>query len=122
MGVHSFSSVALPHEPNQDPERPEICTGTDASLAPFQDDEKALEIPGAHDFTEVALNRPLSDSIVPAKHWNRTPKVRSAMIGVRRDFYMDEANGDQRSDFDAVAALVSRLVEGLHETWATNSI
>lgn len=121
IDVHSFSSVPLPHEPDQDPERPEVCIGFDAFHSPFQDHEEAVRIGKDAGFATVALNRPFSGSIVPAKHWQRTSEVKSVMIEVRRDLYMDQETGAQRPDFDMVAAQVTRLAESLNADCARTS-
>jgi N-formylglutamate amidohydrolase len=112
IDVHSFSSTPLPHEPDQDPQRPEICLGTDAFHSPFRDDQEALDVVRAHGFT-VALNRPFAGSLVPSKHWSTDARVRSVMIEVRRDLYMDEATGAKLPGFGDMAARVCRVVEGL---------
>lgn len=121
VDVHSFASVPLPHEPDQDPGRPDLCIGFDAFHSPFGDDEEARRIGLDAGFTTVALNRPFSGSIVPAKHWNTTRAVQSVMIEVRRDLYMDEGTGDRRPGFKDIAATVTRLVTGLHEAWMRNA-
>jgi N-formylglutamate deformylase len=36
IDVHSFAARPLPHEPDQDPERPEVCLGTDPFHTPFR--------------------------------------------------------------------------------------
>jgi N-formylglutamate deformylase len=117
VDVHSFSSVPLPHEPDQDPERPELCIGFDAFHSPFRDDEEAVRIGQDAGFATVAVNRPFSGSIVPSRHWLRTPEVKSVMIEVRRDLYMDQETGEQRPDFGAVVLRVTRLLVGLHAAW-----
>lgn len=120
IDVHSFSSVPLPHEPDQDPLRPEVCIGTDPFHTPFRDDLDALEACRDLGFT-VALNRPFAGSLVPSKHWEKVSSVKSVMIEVRRDLYMDEATGEPRPDFDAVAIRVASLVERLHDAWIRSS-
>ena len=112
IDVHSFSSVPLPHEPDQDPERPEICIGTDPFHSAFETDEEALRACQAWGFS-AALNRPFSGSIVPTKHWGRTNEVRSVMIEARRDLYMSEESGKVLADFDTTAARVCDLLEAL---------
>jgi N-formylglutamate amidohydrolase len=89
VDVHSFPSRPLPHEADQDPERPEICIGTDPHHSPFWDDEDALATCAQHGF-HALLNRPYAGSIVPVKHWKSTSQVRSFMVEVRRDLYMSE--------------------------------
>lgn len=117
MDVHSFSAVPLPHEPDQEPQRPELCIGFDAFHSPFRSDEEAVQIGMDAGFATVAVNRPFSGSIVPAKHWQRTGKVRSVMIEIRRDHYMDQETGNQRPDFDAVASRTAGLVADLYAAW-----
>ena len=121
VDVHSFSSAPLPHEPDQDPSRPKLCIGFDAFHSPFSNNEQPLQIARRAGFTSaVTLNRPFAGSIVPAKHWQKNGEVRSVMIEVRRDLYMDEGSGEQRTDFTKVAARVSRLVEGLYRFFRRN--
>lgn len=122
IDVHSFSSVPLPHEPDQDPRRPELCIGFDAFHSPFKDDDEAMMIGKDAGFATVALNRPFAGSIVPSKHWQRTREVRSVMIEVRRDLYMDEGTGEQGGEFDAVAGQVARMVELLHKIGLRKSV
>jgi N-formylglutamate deformylase len=121
VDVHSFSSAPLPHEPDQDPIRPKLCIGFDAFHSPFTDDEQPLQIARKAGFTTaIALNRPFAGSIVPAKHWHKNREVRSVMIEVRRDLYLNEGTGEKRADFAKVAARVSRLVEGLYRFFRRN--
>jgi N-formylglutamate deformylase len=68
LDIHSFGSRPLPHEPDQDPNRPEICIGTDTFHSPFGSDAEVLSICAEHGFQTV-LNRPFSGSFVPSKHW-----------------------------------------------------
>jgi N-formylglutamate amidohydrolase len=117
VDVHSFSSVPLPHEPDQDPARPELCVGLDDFHSPFSRGDDATEIGSGAGFSPVVLNRPFAGSIVPARHWMRTPAVRSVMIEIRRDLYMDEGTGARRPDFGLVAARTTRLVEAIHAAW-----
>jgi N-formylglutamate deformylase len=112
LDIHSFSSRPLPHEPDQDPNRPEICIGTDTFHSPFQSDAEALSTCVRHGF-QAALNRPFSGSFVPSKHWGRTRAVRSVMIEVRRDLYMSETTGLQLPEFDPMGSRICRLIEAI---------
>lgn len=112
IDVHSFASVPLPHEPSQDACRPEICLGTDCYHSPWQDGAAALATCQDYGFW-AALNHPFAGSIVPAKHWGKTPEVRSTMIEVRRDLYQDERTGKKLRRFEDIAARVCRLLEAL---------
>jgi N-formylglutamate amidohydrolase len=116
IDVHSFSSVPLPQEPDQTPRRPEVCIGFDRLHSPFRDDADVRRVCEARQFS-ADINRPFSGSIVPRRYWNADARVRSFMIEVRRDLYMDEATGIKRANFSAVSmqvcALVEKLVRGL---------
>lgn len=112
VDVHSFPSRPLPHEADQDPERPQICIGTDPHHSPFRDDEDALAACAEHGF-HALLNRPYAGSIVPARHWKSTSQVRSFMIEVRRDLYMSETTGAPLPAFDSIASRIRQLIEAL---------
>ncbi len=89
VDCHSFPEVSQPYEMDQTRLRPEICIGTD----PFHTPEiiaGALERIYRSAGYLVARNTPFAGSIVPASSYHRDPRVRSVMIELRRDIYMDE--------------------------------
>ena len=114
VDVHSFSSKPLPHELDQSLPRPEICIGVDEFHSPFPKGFDIISACGAYGFG-CSVNKPFSGSIVPSAFWNRDHRVKSFMIEVRRDLYMNEKNGVKLGDFDAtsksVCALISALIE-----------
>lgn len=112
IDVHSFPSRPLPYEVDQAPQRPEICIGTDPYHSPFASGGDPVAI-GARAGFVTALNRPFAGSIVPAACWQSDRRVRSMMIEVRRDLYMDEATGEPLPEFDRFAARICRLLEAL---------
>ncbi len=109
IDMHSFSSSPLPHEPDQDPNRPEICIGTDPFHSPIADEQIAIRLCQKAGFT-VSVNRPFSGSIVPGKHWEKTKEVRSLMVEVRRDLYMNEKTGERLPEFDMISVRVCSLI------------
>jgi N-formylglutamate amidohydrolase len=110
IDVHSFSSNPLPHEPDRTFPRPEICIGFDQFHSPFSDDGAISCVCEALNF-RAGLNRPFAGSIVPQKYWNADARVRSFMLEIRRDLYMDETTGNKLADFSSVAARVQELLE-----------
>jgi N-formylglutamate deformylase len=111
IDIHSFSSRPLPHEHDQDLDRPEICIGTDPFHSPLED-MTALTICERFGF-RAAMNRPFSGSMVPTKHWGGTTAVHSMMVEVRRDLYMSEATGTPLPEFSTVATKICRMIEAL---------
>jgi N-formylglutamate deformylase len=98
---HSFPTRPLPHEDDQDPDRPDICIGTDASHTPAWLRDTAVRA-----FEElgwsVAVDRPFAGALVPMRFYRRNVRVCSVMVEVRRDLYMDEGLGARLPDFDEV--------------------
>jgi hypothetical protein len=50
------------------------------------------------------INRPFNWSIAPRKYWNADARVRSFMIEVRRDLYMDEETGIRCANFSVASS------------------
>lgn len=108
VDLHSFPRRPLPYEDGS-LARPSICIGFDA----FHVDE-ALRDQWAGRIRErgldVSFNAPFAGSLVPARFHGREPRVRSLMIEVRRDLYMDEPTGEKTARFSDVLALVGSLL------------
>jgi N-formylglutamate amidohydrolase len=106
---HSFASAPLPSEPDQDPDRPDVCIGTDPFHTPrglVDGLRTALEAEGFR----VAVDRPFAGTLVPLRWYGIDPRVASVMLEVRRGTYMDEATGEPLAAFDEVAARLRRAV------------
>ena len=112
VDVHSFSSRPLPHEPDQTVPRPDVCVGFDPFHAPFRDEGAIRRTCEAQGFS-CDVNRPFAGSIVPQRHWNADARVRSFMLEVRRDLYMDEEFGNALADFAAISGRVRALLDDL---------
>ncbi len=107
---HSFSQVPFFREPDQDPERPDICLGTLPFHTPSWLSQSATEV-----FTEanltVALNRPYAGSIVPLRFLDKEPKVFSLMIEINRRLYLDHNQQPRPGQIQALRGLVEKLVK-----------
>jgi N-formylglutamate amidohydrolase len=114
IDVHSFSSSPLQHEADQAVDRPEICVGFDAFHSPFPGDADIISTCKRLGFSG-SVNRPFSGSIVPTKFWRRDDRVRSFMIEVRRDVYMNEQTAERLPDFSEKAKQVCALIRALAE-------
>lgn len=108
VDLHSFPRRPLPYEDGS-LARPSICIGFDELHV-----DEALRDRWAAQIRErgldVTFNAPFSGSLVPARFHGREPRVRSLMIEVRRDLYMDEATGEKSARFGDVAALITSLL------------
>ena len=104
---HSFASVPLPGEPDQDPDRPDVCIGTDPFHTP-RDLVAALATSLAAEGFRVAVDRPFAGALVPLRWYRADRRVSAVMLEVRRGTYMDEATGEPLAGFDDVAARLRR--------------
>ena len=96
VDAHSFPATPLPYEPDQSPERPDICIGTCREHTP-----KVLERRAVRFFENlgmsVSVNAPYSGTMVPMRHWG-DPRVQSIMVEINRALYrkpeaMEAADG-----------------------------
>jgi N-formylglutamate amidohydrolase len=109
LDCHSFATIPLPSEADQDPERPDVCLGTDPFHTPNELVEAlALRLRG--EGFRVAVDRPFAGTIVPLRWYGTDPRVTSVMLEVRRGLYMDEATGEPLGAFDDVAARLEGAV------------
>jgi N-formylglutamate deformylase len=109
---HSFPALPLPYEYDQDPDRPEICLGTDRSHTPAWLREAAVRA-----FEEVgwrvAVDRPFAGALVPMRFYQSDPRVRAVMVEVNRGLYMDEQTGARLPTFDDVRRRLSIVLRAM---------
>ena len=111
IDCHSFPSRALPYElENQSLPRPEICIGTDAFHTPpiLRDAMRAhFEDLGYW----VGVDEPFAGSLTPGQYYGRNAAVRSFMIEVRKDLYMNEETGDKLPRFAEIRDHLTAAME-----------
>jgi N-formylglutamate amidohydrolase len=107
VDAHSFATVPLPAEPDQDPGRPDVCLGTDRFHTPDPLVE-ALRTAFADEGFRVAVDRPFAGTLVPLRWYGSDRRVASVMLEVRRGLYMDEATGEPLPGLDGVAHRLER--------------
>ena len=109
LDCHSFPAVPLPYELDQDPNRPDICIGTDEFHTPEHLVEVAKQAVTDEGMT-CQINRPFSGSIVPRRYYKQNRLVSSIMIEVKRPLYMDEATGERSATYSKCKASVGKIV------------
>ncbi len=109
LDCHSFPSEPLPYEHDPNPDRPDVCIGTDDYHTPPWL-PAALEGQCQFEGLTYALNRPFSGSIVPLEHYQTNPNVLSIMIEVNRRLYINEKTCEKSASFDNCRKIVGRMV------------
>ncbi len=109
IDCHSFPSLPLRSEIDQSSDRPDICIGTDETHTP-PELASALEAAFTAEGFRVGRDWPFSGTFVPSGFYGRDARVRSVMIEVRRDLYLDESTAERLPGLDMVAAAIGRAV------------
>lgn len=112
IDCHSFPSTPLPYEEDQNPDRPEICIGTDSFHTSSWLEEKVAMGFDRLGFS-VEINRPFAGSIVPMRYFQKDSRVSSVMIELNRKLYMDEFIGKKNHRFDELKNILQRKIRGL---------
>jgi N-formylglutamate amidohydrolase len=86
---HSFPALPLPYEYDQDPNRPDICIGTDAFHTPDWLRELARDEFRALGYT-VQIDHPFAGALVPLRHYQSDRRVQAVMVEINRGLYMTE--------------------------------
>lgn len=92
LDCHTFPSRPLPCELDQEPDRPDVCIGTDGFHTPDWV-VGSLEETFRRSGLRVAENRPYAGTMVPLEFLGRDRRVLSVMIEIRRGLFMEEGTG-----------------------------
>ena len=118
IDAHSFPSKPLPYELDQNPNRAEVCIGTDPFHTPAFVCHSFVEGFKAHGFT-VSVDRPFAGAIVPQNYYRQDVRVLSVMVEINRGLYINEKTALSLPDFPRVAARIQAAirsaVESIHE-------
>jgi N-formylglutamate deformylase len=115
IDAHSFPSVPLPYEEDQDLDRPDICIGADDFHTPPALINLAVTLCRDAGWT-VAINRPFAGALVPTAYFRSERRLRALMIEVNRQLYLDERTGARNLQFDSckdtLSAVLRAVIEG----------
>lgn len=112
VDCHSFPSRPLPYEDDQNPDRPDLCIGTDGFHTPDSLVKCVVEAAKAEGFS-VELNRPFAGALVPLPLYRESEKVFAVMLELNRALYMDEATGEKSAAFDDVQRKLERILDAI---------
>ena len=112
LDCHSFSPVPLPYEPDQDPDRPDICIGTDSFHTPEGLAQIAEEFFRNKGYS-VKTNSPYSGTIVPFKYLGKDKRVRSLMVELNRGLYLKEGTKEKNGYFPTLKEHLKEFEEAI---------
>lgn len=108
VDLRSYPARSLPYE-DAGLTRPSVCIGFEEvhrDNALFARWARRIREAGL----DVAANSPFAGSFVPPRFYRSDARVRSLMIDLRRDLYMDETTGRKSAGFEATRTLVKSLL------------
>ena len=114
VDVHSYPEKPLPYEQSEGADRPDICIGTDGYHTP--DGLKHMTAGFFdHQGYSTAFDHPFSGAITPAKMYRREPRLKSVMIEIKRNIYMDEKTGEKTAGFLKLKACIGEYLALLED-------
>jgi N-formylglutamate amidohydrolase len=109
IDAHSFPAIPLPYETSQELRRPQFCLGTD----PYHTPEDLIQL--IRDFFKeinltTEINKPFPGCYVPIKFLHQENRVKSIMIEINRELYMNEDTGEKNDSFSDIKNIIRNLV------------
>jgi len=109
IDAHSFPAIPLPYENSQETKRSQICLGTN----PYHTPEDLIKLIQSF-FEEINLtteiNKPFPGCYVPIKFLHQENRVKSIMIEINRELYMNEDTGEKNDSFTEIRRSIRRLI------------
>lgn len=118
VDAHSFASRPSPYEPDQRPDRPQICIGTDDGFHT----PPALAVCFVQSFRSagfnVRVNAPYAGVLVPMRYYRKDPRVRAVMVEVNRSLYLVESTRERCGEYETVARTIRQCLDQAILNWA----
>jgi len=112
IDCHSFPSKPLPYEIDQDPNRPDICIGTDSFHTSKELIEEVVSFCEANGI-KVAIDKPFAGTYVPLRYFGKDKRVSSIMVEVNRGLYMNEETGIRSTQFVRTKKLIINIIKNI---------
>jgi N-formylglutamate amidohydrolase len=114
LDVHSYPARAMPYELHGDGPRPAVCLGTDPGHTPAWLVRAARE--AFAPVGRIELDTPFAGTYVPLAHHRIDPRVRSLMLEIRRDTYLNEPAGVLGEGAADVTAALTMLIDSVTDS------
>ncbi len=112
IDAHSFSNIPFLRDLDKSPERPDICLGTDEFHTPPEWVDFAEKYFQRKHFS-LAINRPYSGTIVPLKYFRKDKRVKSMMVEINRDLYLEEGTTKKSRRYNETKAMIADFLKKL---------
>ncbi len=106
---HSFYPTPLPYEPDQEPNRPDICIGTDSYHTSPEMVGRIVNYLESRGLS-VKIDSPFAGALVPMRYYQKDRRVQSVMIEVNRRLYLSQGC-EKKPCFHEVQRMISGLIK-----------
>lgn len=108
IDVHSYPTEPLLYELYADDPRPQLCIGTHPVHTTDRLRGTVIALADHHGLSS-RLNMPFRGTFVPTRYLD-DPRVRSVMLEIRRDTYLDERTAEPHDGLERIARLCTEVV------------
>lgn len=112
LDCHSFPSIPLIRDLDQNPDRPDFNIGTDPYHTPAMLIEFSKEFFDTRGYS-LGIDVPYSGSIVPLEFYNKKSDVISIMLEVNRKLYLKEPSNEKSEGYTKTKKVVQEYIDGL---------
>jgi len=110
LDCHSFSSIPFIRDLNKNRNRPDFNIGTDQFHTPNELIDKSMRFFDNLGYS-CGLNWPYNGSIVPINHYHKNINVKTIMLEVNRNLYLNEPSNNKSDNFIKTKKIVSDYIQ-----------
>ena len=113
LDCHSYPSIPIARDLNQNPERPDFNIGID----PYHTPQSLIEL--SKDFFKsrgfsLGIDWPYSGSIVPLEYYQKEQRVESIMLEINRKLYLEEPSNVKSNRYEFIKEVTGEYITELH--------
>ena len=112
VDCHSFPALPFLRDLDQHVPRPHFNIGTDPFHTPQELIDRAIAY-FAQDGYSLGVDRPYRGTLVPMAYYQRDARVRSIMLEVNRDLYLQPGTNIRNARFDAIKGVVQGFLDAM---------
>ncbi len=115
LDCHSYPSIPIARDLNQNSDRPDFNIGIDA----FHTPQSLIEL--SKDFFEskgfsLGVDWPYSGSIVPLEYYQKENRVESIMLEINRKLYLEEPTNKKSGQYELIKEVTGEYIKELYRS------
>jgi N-formylglutamate amidohydrolase len=119
LDCHSFPNVPCKRDLVQAPNRPDFNLGTDEFHTPVTLIEKSVHFFEKKGYS-ISIDTPYSGTIVPMEHYKKNEQVKSIMLEINRNLYLEGNTNTKSERFEEIKTIMSEYIIQISSDLNTN--